>query len=67
MFHLQHFCYTTTNALLKTPLPSAKLHVKNKSLRGELPWWLMVKNPPANEGDMGLIPDWGRSYMLCSN
>ena len=23
----------------------------------------MVKNPPANAGDMGLIPDLGRSHM----
>ena len=23
----------------------------------------MVKNPPANAGDMGSIPDPGRSYM----
>ena len=26
-----------------------------------LPWWLMVKNPPANAGDAGLIPGSGRS------
>ena len=24
----------------------------------------MVKNPPANAGDMGLIPEWGRSPEL---
>ena len=24
----------------------------------------VVKNPPANAGDMGLIPDSGRSHML---
>ena len=27
-----------------------------------LPWWLKVlKNPPANAGDQGLTPGWGRS------
>ena len=24
----------------------------------------LVKNPPANAGDMGLVPGPGRSYML---
>ena len=27
----------------------------------------VVKNPPANVGDRGLIPGLGRSYMLRSN
>ena len=27
----------------------------------------VVKNPPANAGDMGLIPDLGRSHILHSN
>ena len=27
----------------------------------------VVKNPPANAGDTGLIPDSGRSHMLGSN
>ena len=27
----------------------------------------MVKNLPANPGDMGLIPHLGRFHMLCSN
>ena len=26
-----------------------------------LPWWIKVKNSPANAGDMGLTPGWGRS------
>ena len=26
-----------------------------------LPWWLVVKNLPANVGDVGLIPGLGRS------
>ena len=31
------------------------------------PGGAVVKNPPANEGDMGLSPDPGRSHMLWSN
>ena len=31
------------------------------------PAGLVVKNPPANEGDTGSIPDLGRSYMLQGN
>ena len=27
----------------------------------------VVKNPPANAGDMSLLPDLGRSHMLQSN
>ena len=27
----------------------------------------VVKNPPANAGDMGSVPDLGRSFMLWSN
>jgi len=27
----------------------------------------VVKNPPANAGDMGFIPDPGRSHMLQNN
>ena len=32
-----------------------------------LPGGPMVKNPPANAGDMGSIPGLGRSHMLRSN
>ena len=28
---------------------------------GALPWWLSGKNLPANAGDTGLIPGFGRS------
>ena len=31
-----------------------------KTCRG-FPWWLSGKNLPANAGDMGSIPGWGRS------
>ena len=33
----------------------------------DLPGGAVVKNPPANAGDMGLIPDLGRSHMPQSN
>jgi len=26
----------------------------------QVPWWLKVKNPPANAGDVGAIPGLGR-------
>ena len=32
-----------------------------------LPWWLSSKDPAANAGDMGSIPDPGRLHMLQSN
>ena len=32
-----------------------------------LPWRLSVKNPPANAGDTGLIPDPGKPHMLGGN
>ena len=33
----------------------------------DFPGGAVVKNPPANAGDMGLIPGLGRSHMLRSN
>ena len=47
----------------KTGLPLPK---KKKSNIG-LPWCPVVKNPPANAGDMGSIPGLGRFYMLQGN
>ena len=41
-------------------------NVKSDKVEG-FPGDSMVKNPPANEGDMGLIPDTARSHMLQSN
>ena len=38
---------------------------KNESKR--LPWGSVVENPPANAGDMALIPDLERSHMEQSN
>ena len=34
---------------------------------GGFPGGPVVKNPPANAGDMSWIPGLGRSYMLQSN
>ena len=39
---------------------------KEISLMG-FPGDSLVKNPPANAGDTGLIPDLGRSHMSQSN
>ena len=38
-----------------------------KSLYKDFPGSPVVKNPPANAGDTGLIPDRGRSHVLQSN
>ena len=37
------------------------------SLAGGFPGESVVKNPPANAGDMGVIPGPRRLYMLQSN
>ena len=39
----------------------------NTRLVWGLPSGSMLKNPAANAGDMGLIPDPGRSHMLWGN
>ena len=41
-------------------------HTKNHFIR-DFPGGTVVKNPPANAGDMGSIPGPGRSHMLQSN
>ena len=41
--------------------------LKQKNVQLYFPGGSVVKNPPANAGDMGLIPDPGRSHMLQSN
>ena len=38
-----------------------------KSGGGGFPGGAVVKNPPANAGDMGLLPGLGRSHMPQSN
>ena len=50
------------------PLPSKLIENKSqrsyKSLQGlNIPGGPVIKNPPASEGDMGLIPGLGRSHM----
>ena len=40
--------------------------LKKKDIR-DFPGGTVVKNPPANAGDMGLIPGLGRSHMPQSN
>ena len=47
-------------------LSTAFYFLKNKNFWG-FPGGTMVKNPPANAGDMGLSPGPGRSHMLQSN
>ena len=39
----------------------------NKNIRFGLLGGSVVKNPPANAGDMGLTPGLGRSHILQSN
>ena len=43
------------------------LRVHKNMLLWDFPGGTVVKNPPANAGDMGLSPDQGRSHMLQSN
>ena len=38
-----------------------------KSIEWDFPGGAVVKNPPANAGDMGSIPGPGRSHMPQSN
>ena len=47
-------------------IEKASLKKKKKQQQGSL-GDSVVRNPPANAGDMGLIPDLGRSHMLQSN
>ena len=41
--------------------------IKSKKLEQDFTGGPMDKNPPANAGNMGLIPDPGRSHMLQHN
>ena len=40
------------------------IQIKNTRTLWDLPGGTVVKNPPANAGDMGSIPRPGRSHML---
>ena len=42
-------------------------HFIEKWKNWDFPGGAVVKNPPANAGDMGLSPGLGRSHMLRSN
>ena len=43
------------------------LDIKLKVLLGDFPGGPVVKDLPANAGDVGLIPGPGRSHVLCGN
>ena len=53
----------TTGAMFVQHFPSKveKFYLKYKE--GDFPGGAVVKNPPANAGDMGLSPGPGRSHM----
>ena len=44
-----------------------KVVPQNYLFKRDFPGGTVVKNPPANAGDMGSIPGLGRSHMLWSN
>ena len=46
---------------------TAILPLKGDLLKGDFPGDAVIKNSPANAGDMGSIPGPGRSHMLQSN
>ena len=46
--------------------PSTSFNIKKYYAR-DFPGGSVVKNPPANAGDMGSSPGPGRSHMLWSN
>ena len=47
-----------TASLWALLLPATVCRSKRSLWRG-LPWWSVIKNPPWNEGNAGLIPGWG--------
>ena len=71
-FHLGH-CINPWSLLLPSILPSFQcaymvmLLLSLKLSLGDFPGGTVVKNLPANAGDMGSIPSPGRSHMLGSN
>ena len=50
-----------------TKLEQVSAYKLKKTKSRDFPGGTVVKNPPANAGDMGLSPDQGRSHMLQSN
>ena len=51
----------------KEPFSRFSTFTEIKSLLGDFPGGSVVKNPPVNAGDTGLIPGLGRSHMPWSN
>ena len=49
------------------PEPLSTHYSHNSQGRGDFPGGAVVKNPPANAGDMGSIPGPGKSHMPQSN
>ena len=58
---------TNKNLLYKKINKIKKLKKKRISPLSDFPGGTVVKNPPANAGDMGLIPGLGRFHMPQSN
>ena len=53
---------------VKRNQPGMILNMRLKTvMHGDVPGGAVVKNPPANEGDMGSIPGPGRSHMSWTN
>ena len=56
--------------MIRLPMEWEKIYANQRSdtvLHGDFPGGAVVKNSPANAGDMGSIPGPGRSYMPWSN
>ena len=55
--------------ILQLKKKKKKCHLENllKMATLDFPGGTVVKNPPANAGDMGLSPGLGRSHILWSN
>ena len=50
-----HICLSSFSALVSTPHPT----LEQKTDLGDLPGGPVVKDPPSNAVDTGLIPGWG--------
>ena len=48
-------------------LKPVRMAINKKTTNRDFPGSTVVKNTPANEGDMGLVPCQGRSHVLQSN
>ena len=64
-----HHHHVTSEGTLPPPQPPQKGSMSDliRMHWRDFPGSPVVKNLPANAGDMGLIPDPGRSYMTVSN